>query len=114
MQREIRESDWKLFREVRPLALDRFCQRTLAEVGRLVDDVTMNNHERYLAVFELLRRRDKELAEVFDSPRRSTALLQLATIQSRNLLSEEEFARFSPETRDSWGYTWGRGGPEAR
>jgi len=36
---------------------------------------------------------------VFNNPRRSTALLQLALIQSRDLLSEEEFARFSPETR---------------
>lgn len=30
MEREIRESDWKLFRQLRPLALDRFCQRVLA------------------------------------------------------------------------------------
>jgi hypothetical protein len=99
MERGIRESDWKLFRELRPLALDRFCQRALAEVARLANDVTKNNHERYLAVFELLRRRDEELADVFNNPRRSTALLQLALIQSRDLLSEEEFARFSPETR---------------
>ena len=99
MERDIRESDWKLFRELRPLALDRFCQRVLAEVSRRGTDASMSNHERYLAVFELLRRRDEELADAFNDPRRSTAVLQLARIRFQELLSEEEFGRFSPETR---------------
>src|SRR5688572_13632324 len=109
MERGIRESDWKLFRELRAVALDRFCHRTLAELGRLANDSTKSHHERYLTVFELLRRRDRELADVFDNPGRSTALLQLALIQSRDLLSKEEFARFSPETRASVEGLPGRG-----
>jgi hypothetical protein len=110
----IRESDWKLFRELRAVALDRFCHRTLVELGRLANDGTKSHHERYLMVFELLRRRDRELADVFDNPRRSTALLQLALIQSRALLSEEEFARFSAETRELVGDSPGFDRPEAR
>jgi hypothetical protein len=99
MERAIRESDWKLFREFQPLALDRFCQRVLAEVSRVSADAGRSNHERYLAVFKLLQRRDEELAEAFDDPRRSTAVVQLARIRFQELLSEEEFARFSPEAR---------------
>src|SRR5437763_5571116 len=101
MARGISESDWKLFRRLRPLALDRFCQRVLAEVGRLAADAGKGSHERYLAVFELLRRRDEELAAGFNDPRRSTALVQLARIRAEGLVTEEEFARFSPETRAS-------------
>jgi hypothetical protein len=39
------------------------------------------------------------LADAFNGPRRSTAVLQLARIRFQGLLSEEEFARFSTETR---------------
>ena len=95
------ESDWKLFRQLREVALDRFCQRVLSDVGRLAADSGMSSHERYLAVFKLMRRRDKELAAAFDDPRRSTALRQLACIQSHELLTDEEYARFRPETRAS-------------
>jgi hypothetical protein len=101
MDRGIHEPDWKVFRQLQPLALDRFCQRVLAEVGRLAADANKSHHERYLAVFKLLQGRDKELADAFNDPRRSTALVQLARIQFHELLSAEEFARFSPETRAS-------------
>jgi hypothetical protein len=101
MERGIHESDWKLFRRLQPLALDRFCQRVLADVTRLAADSDTSNHERYLAVFRLLQRRDKELADAFNDPRRSTALIQLARIRFQELLTEEEFTCFSPETRAS-------------
>ena len=101
MDRGIHEPDWKVFRQLQPLALDRFCQRVLAEVGRLAADANKSHHERYLAVFKLLQGRDKELADAFNDPRRSTALVQLARIQFHELLSAEEFARFSPQTQAS-------------
>jgi hypothetical protein len=39
------------------------------------------------------------LADTFDDPRRSIGMRQLARIQSLDLLTEEEFGRFSTETR---------------
>jgi hypothetical protein len=100
MTRQISESDWKLFRQLQPIALERFCERVLSEVSRLTSDTRKSSHERYLALFKLIKRRDRELADAFDDLRRSTALLQLARIQSHGLLTDEELARFSPETRD--------------
>jgi hypothetical protein len=99
MARDISEPDWKLFRQLHPLALERFCERALADVGRLASETGKSAHERYVAVFRLLLRRDKELAEAFNDLRRSTALLQLAILRSRKLVTDEEFARFSPETQ---------------
>ena len=101
MERRILESDWKLFRQLRLLALDRFCQRVLAEVSRLAADAGKSSHERYLAVFKLLQRRDEELADAFNDPRRSTMLVPLARIRFRELLTDDEFAGFSPDTRAS-------------
>jgi hypothetical protein len=100
MSRTISESDWKLFRQFQPIALERFCQRVLSEIHRLASGADKTSHERYLAVFELIQRRDRELADAFNDFRRSTALRQLACIQSHQLLTEEELSRFSPETRE--------------
>ena len=100
MTRTIKESDWKLLREIAPVALDRFCGRILADINHIASDSTRNCHQRYLAVFALIRDRDKEIAEAFNDLRRSTALLQLAIMRSHGLLSDNEFARFSAETRE--------------
>jgi hypothetical protein len=101
MVHAISESDWKVFRQLQPIALERFCQRVLSEVGRLASDISKNSHEQYLAVFKLIERRDRELADAFNDLRRSTALEQLACIQSHELLTDEEFTRFSSQTRDA-------------
>jgi hypothetical protein len=99
--REIKESDWKLLRELHDVALERFCQRVLGEVQRRSAASKKSYHERYLEICRLLKRRDRELADSFNGLRRSTAVQQLTVIHSQGLLSEEEFARFSPETRSA-------------
>ncbi len=99
MTNSISESDWKLFRQLRSVALERFCQRVLSEIEQLAADNTKSNHDRYLAIYKLMMRRDKELATAFNDLRRSTALFQLVQIQSHDLLTEEEMGRFGPETR---------------
>jgi hypothetical protein len=100
MMREIKESDWKIFRQLHKVALQRFCERVLAESALLHRDTTRSAHERYRAIYQLFRERDKELARLFDDFRRSTALMQLAAIKARGLLTDEEFARFSEETQN--------------
>jgi len=96
---QIKETDWKLLRQMASAALERFCREVLETLERIAADDTKTYHQRYLAVYELLRRRDKKLAEAFNSLRRSTAFYQLAQIYSQRLLRGEEFSRFSPETR---------------
>jgi hypothetical protein len=97
---DIRESDWKHFRQVRAVALERFCERILAEVVQLAVDHSKSQHERYLAVWKLLQERDDEVARAFNNPRRSAAVLQLVSIRALGLLKEEELAGFSPELRE--------------
>src|SRR5467141_3631887 len=100
MLRAIAERDWKVFRQLCEVALERFCQRVLSEIGFLASDADKSSHVRYLAVFKLIKRRDKELADAFDGLSRSRALWQLACMQSLDLLTEEEMTRFSAETRE--------------
>jgi hypothetical protein len=96
---QIKESDWKLLKQIAPVALERFCRRTLAEIDRITSDGTRNYHQRYLAIFAVIRDRDKEIEKAFNGLRRSTAILQLSIIYSYGLLDDEEFLRFSAETR---------------
>lgn len=79
---DVPESDWKVFRELRELALQRFCKRVLEELERLRMNASRSHHERYLDVFELLRDRDEELAHAFNDPRRSRMIVQLAGIHA--------------------------------
>ena len=101
MTRQIKESDWKLLKQLAPVALERFCCRTLAEIDRIASDGTKNYHQRYQAIFAVIRNRDKEIADAFNGLRRSTAFLQLCIIYSHGLLHDEEFLRFSAETREA-------------
>jgi hypothetical protein len=96
---EIKESDWKVLRRVHPLALERFCERVLAEIDCVLRDGAKSHHARYLQVFNIMKHRDREIACLFDNPRRSHALTMLAQIRSQGLLTEDEFSSLSPEAR---------------
>jgi ABC-type histidine transport system ATPase subunit len=99
MSRDIEESDWKLMRKLHPIALERFCQRVLAEIESISRDSAKSSHQRYLEIFGVIKRRDEQIAEMFNNPRRSTAIRRLAAMRSHELVTEEEFAAFSPEVR---------------
>jgi hypothetical protein len=98
--RQIKESDWKILRQLKTEALEHFCKRVLLEIEQINTDSTKSFHQKYLDVYELIHRRDKELALTFDDLKRSTALIQLMAMKSRNLLTEDEFSQFSQETQD--------------
>jgi hypothetical protein len=46
--REIKESDWKILRQVHKEALERFCEQILLEVERINSDSAKSFHQRYL------------------------------------------------------------------
>jgi hypothetical protein len=95
--KDIKESDWKLFKRLRETALERFCEGVLGEVAQISSDDSKSKHERYLAIYRLMRERDKEIDPVFDYLRRSTAVLQLCAFRTRDLVTEQELRQFSPE-----------------
>jgi hypothetical protein len=94
------ERDWKVFRELRKVALERFCERVLAGVEAFRLDRQRTHHERYLALFRWLGERNQEMALAFDDPKRSQMLNQLIAIRGLDLLESEEFERFTSETRE--------------
>lgn len=99
MVREIKESDWKLFRRLHAVALERFCQQVIEEINYATVQLYGRLSQALLEVFSLIRKRDKQLGRAFDDVRRSNAFILLATIKASQLLTDEEFSQFSQETR---------------
>lgn len=99
MTQNIRESDWKILKQLHEVALERFCQRVLSEIGEISSDISKTSHQRYLDLYKTVHLRDKEISNAFNNLRRSSAFMQIAHLQSRGFLENEEFLRFSDETR---------------
>jgi len=93
------ESDWKVFRGVYKVALERFCERTIKEANAVASASSLSSKERYHKMYELVISRDKVLARTFDGMRRSNALIKLLNMNSLQLVTECELAKFSPEVQ---------------
>jgi len=93
---DIKESDWKVFRHLHSIALERYCQRVLEEV-RLAAAGNDSYHDCYLKVYRLIQDRDKTMARTFDDLRRSTAFVLLLNIINEGLLTDNELKQFSRE-----------------
>jgi hypothetical protein len=96
---DLPEADWKIFCELRELALERFCKRVLDAIEPLRLNTSRSHHERYLDVSRFLQERDEELGRAFNDPRRSQMVLQLAAMHAYGLIEPNELARFSPRSR---------------
>jgi len=99
---DIKESDWKVFRRLHSIALERYCQHVVEEV-RLVAACNDSYHDCYLKLFRLIRDRDKTMARAFNDPRRSTALVLLLNIINEGLLTDDELKQFSQELQSRIG-----------
>jgi len=99
--RSVPESDWKVFKRVHAVAVNRFCTRVLEEVRQLVSSPRDDPHEQYLQLFNLINQRNEEMAGAFDDYRRSTAFFQIAKMQGLGVITDEEFNQLSEETRSS-------------
>src|SRR5262249_49303045 len=99
MSRDIPERDWKAFRELHKVALERLCEKILAEARQKTEASGPSSHEKYLNLYKLIHKRDREIARAFNDFRRSTAIMQIGVINSMGLLTDEELQRFSPETQ---------------
>jgi hypothetical protein len=100
MERRISEADWKRFRELRGVALDRLCERIFTEVIGLASESSQSWHERYLEMYRRIQDRDNDVARAFNDPRRSTAYLQLAVMASLDLIEPGELEQFGPYTQE--------------
>jgi hypothetical protein len=99
MMGNIPESDWRHFKRVHSLLLERFCQQGLDELTAVLRTSEGTAHERYCRAYAVLEKRDAALARAFDDFRRSTAVMQLVIMRTMGLLGDEELKVFSEPTQ---------------
>lgn len=95
----IPDRDWKVFRNLHGIAVERFCERLLERVASTATDSKRNPSERLSAISKLIREGNHDLNVLADH-RRSTAFFIIARLHHDQLLTPEEFEQFSPETRN--------------
>lgn len=100
MFKDIPESDWKKFRLIHQAALQRFSQGRLDVLQKRAVSESKTPQERLLEIFEFARKTQNEMARIFDNPKRSTALVQLALMHAGKLIDAEEWEGLSEHTRE--------------
>jgi hypothetical protein len=98
---KVSESDWKWLRQVRPIALERYCQSILQEIARLSESEVGTSLERYHELWKLIRERDRVIQDAFDGHSRGSAFWKILSLHSNRLLTDEEFHTFPRETCQS-------------
>lgn len=95
----ISESEWKKLRKLQPIALNRLCQGILDDVATFASKTEGDSHQRFLEMYKFVHQQNENVSLAFDDLRRSNALEKLAWMVSLELVSDEEFALFSEESR---------------
>jgi hypothetical protein len=54
----MKESEWKKFRKLREICLERFCERVLQEAERICNSDNQSAHQRYGNLYGLMLDRD--------------------------------------------------------
>lgn len=91
----IKESDWKRFSQLKKTALDRYCERALADCRATMDQEDRSNHERFLDLYQQLNEANERLAFIFDGHARSKALDQFLCMRREGLIEDAELEGFT-------------------
>ncbi|MGH7972155.1 MAG: hypothetical protein ACREIC_25860, partial [Limisphaerales bacterium] len=87
----IPESDWKVFRKLHGVLMERFFEHVLEEVTRAATNPKKAPSERFVDAERIMRQSGKDAYDLGDH-RRSTAFLVIARMCNREkLLLPEEF-----------------------
>lgn len=105
MSREIKESDWKLLKQLHPVALERFSQRILSEIGMRFDAFhrkRLGENLNYLAHDFALRR--GQLPEIVANGRKEAERI-LESIEGRHRISLQTREWVLP-AKDTFAQDW--------
>jgi hypothetical protein len=105
----MKESDWKVFKQIKEKAIETFCNNALAEYEEIIKNKEDDPHETYTYLYKLVINRDKQMALLFDGHSRSKASLQLLAIRGEGLADEamlkklsDEFLQLTDPSRVNW------------
>ena len=101
--KDIHEADWKYMSRLKPVLLERLCNRILDKVQKEChpEKRSAGSHEQYLHIFKLVADQDKIVTDCFDDWRRSRLLEKIALLSRHKILTQDELLGLSEETRNT-------------
>ncbi|HCE3710827.1 TPA: hypothetical protein NG678_004545 [Vibrio parahaemolyticus] len=95
--KSIKESDWKVFCEIKNEAIQLYCSRQLNEVIETITDEPELAGERFHFMCQYSKTSEKQMKLIFDGHPRNKAFIQLMLMCEENLVAPEQFERLSDE-----------------
>ncbi|WP_045382252.1 hypothetical protein [Vibrio campbellii] len=95
----IKESDWKIFCEIKKEAIQLYCTKQLTEVINTITDESELAEERFHFMCQYSKASEKQMKLIFDGHSRSKAFMQLMLMCEENLVTQEQFERLSDEIK---------------
>ena len=95
----IKESDWKIFCEIKREAAQVFCTRQLDEAIKTITDESEPVGERFNFMCQHSKESQKKMKFIFDGHSRSRAFIQLMQMCEDGLVAPEQFERLSEELK---------------
>ncbi|NOT62029.1 MAG: hypothetical protein HOP19_17585 [Acidobacteria bacterium] len=99
MEELMKDADWKTLRELHPGIRDRFCQRHLDHVSKMINTTKVGAYQRYQDITALMKSFQNLMNLFFADFKRSDGLMKLAGMREAKLVTDEEYALFSAEAR---------------
>ena len=96
----MKELDWKVFTDIKDKAIEKYCTLALEESKEVISDQKEHVHNRYLLLYKLLQKRNKQMSLLFDGHSRSKAWIQLIAIRNEGLADEALLSKLSDEFRN--------------
>ena len=93
----MKESDWKIFKQIKEKAVEQFCQQSLDEFKEVINDKNEHVLNRFILLTKLVQNHDKRLNLLFDSHSRSKMRIQLIAIRGEGLADESLLSKLSEE-----------------
>ncbi len=97
----MKESDWKIFKQIKDKAIDQFCRDALSTFSEITTDEDKSAHERYLQLYDTVDKTNRKMSSLFDDHSRSKAALQLLVIRREGLADAVLVAKLSDDFKES-------------
>jgi hypothetical protein len=95
----IQESDWKYLRKRETDMLSMLCGRINEQSKDILNDQSVSEHEKYLKMYDHIKKSDKIVADCFNDWRRSNIWLKVQFLRRHDLLTNEHLDQMSDDLR---------------
>ncbi|MCK5835833.1 MAG: hypothetical protein KAH09_01085 [Desulfobacula sp.] len=97
MSISIPESDWKYLRKRKVDLLSTLCGRINEQSKDILNDQSSSEHEKYLKMFDHIKKSDKIVADCFNDWRRSNIWIKIQSLRHYDLLTNDHFDQMSDQ-----------------